>query len=340
MKTKNLTQTTILLTAIIFFALACEREWNNPWDEKSNLDPEAWAPQNLQIEANSITSVTLNWQDNSTREEGFKIERKYEGGNWVEITTTTTNNYEDNNFELNTQVYYRICAYVGSYISSFAENDFDATIPPPTNLIIEANSVTSVILTWEYNQTGHEGFKIDRKINQGEWVVEFANVNAGQTTFTDDGVDLVSNDYFYRVYSFVNIFQSIKIENYISLDIGTIIEGGIVFYFDGNGGGLVCAESDQSTNAEWGCYGTTIGGTGTAIGTGAANTAAIVAGCGEAGIAARLCNDLVLNNHDDWFLPSKYELNLMYQNLELAGIGGFAADYYWSSSESSSPYAW
>jgi len=30
----------------------------------------------------------------------------------------------------------------------------------------------------------------------------------------------------------------------------------------------------------------------------------------------------------------------MYQNLKLAGIGGFADSYYWSSSEYSSNYAW
>ena len=129
--------------------------------------------------------------------------------------------------------------------------------------------------------------------------------------------------------------------NFITyLVIGDIYAGGIVFYLDGSGGGLVCAESDQSTNAEWGCYGTTIGGTGTAIGTGAANTAATDAGCGEAGIAARICNDLVLNGKNDWFLPSIDELNLMYENLKLAGIGGFAGVYYWSSSEYSSHYAW
>jgi hypothetical protein len=124
------------------------------------------------------------------------------------------------------------------------------------------------------------------------------------------------------------------------LIIGDRAHGGIVFYLDGKGSGLLCAESDQSTAAEWGCYRTTIGGTDTGILTGAANTSKILAGCSEAGNATRICNDLVLNGYSDWFLPSKDELNLMYQNLKLAGIGGFADGLYWSSSEYSSGNAW
>lgn len=39
--------------------------------------------------------------------------------------------------------------------------------------------------------------------------------------------------------------------------------------------------------------------------------------------------------YDDWFLPDKYELNYMYNNLANKGIGGFRdMEYYWSSSRS------
>jgi hypothetical protein len=87
--------------------------------------------------------------------------------------------------------------------------------------------------------------------------------------------------------------------------IGLSYAGGIIFYFDGTGQHrLISATTDQSSGAQWGCYGATIGGTSNAIGTGQANTTAIVNGCATAGIAARICNDLVLNGFSDWFLPS------------------------------------
>ena len=43
---------------------------------------------------------------------------------------------------------------------------------------------------------------------------------------------------------------------------------------------------------------------------------------------------------DDWFLPSKEELNLLYENLHKNNIGNFNGRYYWSSSEENGSYAW
>lgn len=157
-------------------------------------------------------------------------------------------------------------------------------------------------------------------------------------TFSKDNVTRFKNAIL-LVLSLSILTQCTKREWY-EIKIGDLYAGGIAFYLDGKGGGLVCAENDQSSSAEWGCEGTTMGRTDTSIGTGAANTADIVAGCSEAGIAAKICNDLVLNGYSDWFLPSKDELNLMYQNLHLNGIGGFADYGYWSSSEGSSVTAW
>jgi len=121
------------------------------------------------------------------------------------------------------------------------------------------------------------------------------------------------------------------------LAIGDTHQGGIIFYLDGNGGGLIAAPTDQSTGTQWRCYGTLIG-TSSAIGAGSQNTIDIEAGCTTPGTAADICANLTLGGYSDWFLPSKDELNEIYLNKSI--IGGFVNYYYWSSTESDANYAW
>ncbi len=49
-------------------------------------------------------------------------------------------------------------------------------------------------------------------------------------------------------------------------------------------------------------------------------------------------NDAV--TYGGWYLPSKYELKLMYVNLHTNSNGNFADNWYWSSTESNSYDAW
>ena len=54
--------------------------------------------------------------------------------------------------------------------------------------------------------------------------------------------------------------------------------------------------------------------------------------------AISACESLTYAGYDDWYLPSKNELNAMYINK--AEIGGFSSVSYWSSTEYSSSYVW
>ena len=133
------------------------------------------------------------------------------------------------------------------------------------------------------------------------------------------------------------------------LAVGQAWGGGKVAYFFVSGDlgyvagqthGLIAATVDQG-NVIWAVAGnqTTYvpapGATGTAIGTGLANTTAIIAQNG-AGItyAAGLCNayHAAEDGGAKWYLPSNDELHQLFLNKDT--IGGFASNYYWSSTES------
>ena len=79
-----------------------------------------------------------------------------------------------------------------------------------------------------------------------------------------------------------------------------------------------------------------------AIGMGQINTKTILKAYGRGHYAARYADALVLNGFDDWFLPSKDELNVMYSVLSTAypRIGDYARSFYWSSSEYDFNNAW
>jgi len=121
--------------------------------------------------------------------------------------------------------------------------------------------------------------------------------------------------------------------------------GGLIFYDKGNSSGgwryLEAAPEDQSEGAEWGCYKKIIPGEqGPAVGSGKGNTQEIVKGCKETNIAAKIAVEYKGGGKSDWFLPSKDELNALYNNLHKIGIGGFASYGYWSSTEDKANHAW
>ena len=143
-----------------------------------------------------------------------------------------------------------------------------------------------------------------------------------------------------------------------TFSVGDFAQGGIVFWVDETGQhGLVAAKEDQSTGVRWyaGTYGYTQA-KGDGPFSGEANTSIIIAAqvaIGDDGstYAARICNELQVTEggktYGDWYLPSKEELNLMYQNKATidatAGVNegsGFASAWYWSSTEANNNYAW
>lgn len=120
--------------------------------------------------------------------------------------------------------------------------------------------------------------------------------------------------------------------------------GGYIAYVDeANTHGwtfLEAAPASTEILTTWGGYGRTVGGTRETVGSGRSNTERIVAVLGEqepysgsSTYAARYSALLEHNGYADWFLPSREELDKLYDSLHARGLGDFSFRYYWTSSE-------
>jgi hypothetical protein len=130
-----------------------------------------------------------------------------------------------------------------------------------------------------------------------------------------------------------------EMESVQALKIGMDYKGGKIAYlltpsdpgYDANlQHGIIAAVSDLPGEVAWGCNDKFLAGR-SSIGTGSQNTIDIASGCSVAGNAATLCSNLIQGGYDDWYLPSKDELNKLF--LQMKVIGGFREVCYWSSTE-------
>jgi hypothetical protein len=96
----------------------------------------------LAISATAFSSqITVSWNDNSTSETGFKVERSSDGVNFFPIGTVAANvlSFVDANVSAGNTYWYRICAYNATSVSGYsnlasflvaAENPATAPVEP------------------------------------------------------------------------------------------------------------------------------------------------------------------------------------------------------------------
>ncbi len=170
------------------------------------------------------------------------------------------------------------------------------------------------------------------------------STTAGTGNFSAVITNILPNTTYYaRAYATNSSGRAYGEQVTFSIDaakIGSRFGGGIVFYVDGSGQhGLILSRNGLGYNGTWGCESVNIPGTQTALGTGKANTELIASSCSDIGIAAQFALDLVHNGYNDWFLPSKDELKLMYDKRNLAA-DLFSNETRWSSSQNDANTAW
>jgi len=119
--------------------------------------------------------------------------------------------------------------------------------------------------------------------------------------------------------------------------------GGYIFYLDGSGcHGLVAKTQDEPSVYQWSEFSFRTYAFASGIFGGAQNTKKSIARAVANGSTcpAAIQASLTDGGFNDWYLPSIDELDMMYVNLHLQGLAGFAANYYWSSTEFDTYDAW
>ena len=104
------------------------------------------APTNLSGSTDTSFKTTLTWVDNSTNEDGFKIERKLQNENYSIIGTTSKDvtKFVDTGLSENTTYFYRVYSYnsKGNSLTYSNEASVKTIVLPRPNIVISYTSVT------------------------------------------------------------------------------------------------------------------------------------------------------------------------------------------------------
>ena len=160
-------------------------------------------PSNLNGVAYSTSRIDLAWTDNSSNEDGFKVERSADGTNFTQVSTTAANStsYSDTGLSTSTTYYYQVRAASALNGDSAFSNVASATtagmLAAPGNLTVATASPSRLILSWVDNSTGEDGFKIEQS-GDGVNFIEITTVGTDVTSYANTGL-ADSTSYYYRV---------------------------------------------------------------------------------------------------------------------------------------------
>ena len=207
------------------------------------VDPIDDVPTDLVINQFEDGKIELSWLYNNPTESdtiSFYIARKIGDNIWDENGWGFNGNYGFNLPEETTSIIDHIptndtlsYAYKVRFWNHTTEkfSNYSETIAylsentDPTNLISEQISQEELLISWEDNCVGEDGYKVDRKFGSASWNKEYQILPESSTSFVDE-VALYDTIY-YRVYAYLGISETDTVEDSIfnSLAAPSDLEG-------------------------------------------------------------------------------------------------------------------
>ena len=148
----------------------------------------------------SSSRIRVSWRDNSTNEDGFRIERAWSlNDSWTLIATTPANATSlSTSMAREQQVCYRVTAFGAAGSSSPSTPDCTTAPQIVTNLMTKTGAdLQSIELTWSDNSAVEDGYTVSRRDVGDAWT-EVATLPANSVRYRDAGVR-ADVTYTYRV---------------------------------------------------------------------------------------------------------------------------------------------
>jgi C1A family cysteine protease len=162
-------------------------------------------PMNLSATVDSSTQVTLKWDDKSSNESGFKVERSAQGANsWSQVGTVGPNvtTYPNTGLTCSTGYDYRVRAYAdlgNSDYSNLVTVTTGVCAPSaPSSLQIASATESQIDLTWVDTSPYETGYKVERSPNGTSSWQPIGLAAANAQSFSDKMV-FCETPYYYRV---------------------------------------------------------------------------------------------------------------------------------------------
>ena len=173
--------------------------------EATTLPNPPAASTALLAKTSSSSQIDLSWQDHSTNEGGFKIERRLgNAGTFTQVATVGANvlSFSNGNLNANTKYFYRVRAFNAGGNSAYS-NMMEATTLPkapvaPSNLAVTVVSFSRLNLAWQDKSANEDSFMVERKLGAAGTFAQIAKLPANAVAFGDTGL-AASTQYFYRV---------------------------------------------------------------------------------------------------------------------------------------------
>ena len=165
----------------------------------TTLPPPVNAPSQVDVVPTGSASTSISWIDNSTNEDGFRIERANAiAGPWTQVATAPANATTISQAVVAEHLAcFRVIAFNAIGPSSPSVGDCATSPAAPTSLRLKNSGQLTVQLGWQDNSAVEDGYIVSRFQPLSGWT-SVAKLAANATGFADTRVN-AGEKYTYRV---------------------------------------------------------------------------------------------------------------------------------------------